>query len=78
MQMSDTHIVCEVRDNREFPLVGYRRIIISPSQEARHSLPLVLAQAICQYPDAEAFVDKFLLGKEHIDTNVTIASFPGE
>ena len=78
MQMSDTHIVCEVRDNREFSLVGYRRIIISPSQEARHSLPLVFDKEICQYPEVEAFVDKFLLGKEHIDTNVTIASFPGE
>ena len=27
-----------------------------------------------QYPEVEAFVDKFLLGKEDVDTNVTIAS----
>jgi hypothetical protein len=26
-----------------------------------------------QYPEVEAFVDKFLLGKEDVDTNVTIA-----
>ena len=29
---------------------------------------------ICQYPDVEAFVDKFLLGKDDSDTNITKAA----
>ena len=29
---------------------------------------------ICQYPDVEAFVDKFLLGKDDADTNITKAA----
>ena len=32
---------------------------------------------LCQYPEVEAFVDKFLLGKEDIDTNVTKAELKG-
>lgn len=31
---------------------------------------------ICQYPEVEAFVDKFLLGKEDVDTRVTKADIP--
>lgn len=29
---------------------------------------------ICQYPDVEAFVDKFLLGKDDADTNIIKAA----
>lgn len=43
-QMSDIHVVCEVRDNREISLVGYRRIIISPSRSAVKGFPYVYDQ----------------------------------
>ena len=41
MQTGNTHVVCEVRDDKEMSLVGYRRIIICPSDEAKNSIPLV-------------------------------------
>ena len=33
---------------------------------------------LCQYPEVEAFVDKFLLGKKDIDTNVTKANIKSQ
>ena len=46
MQTGNTHVVCEVRDDKEMSLVGYRRIIICPSDEAKNSIPLVYNKEI--------------------------------
>ena len=41
MQNGNIHVICEVRDNRTIPLVGYRRVIITPSKENKNHIPLV-------------------------------------